>query len=324
MKSRKQLLKRILCCFCNAFISVIFVFSVASCSFFTQDSTSSTGSESLEKENEKSVFYLLGNETEGQMMGMVLQTVDNKTIVIDGGTQDNGKYLMDFLLEKADGHVDAWFFTHPHQDHLGAFYSIFKNIVGITVDKIYHHFPSLDERMEYGYRNEGEKLIWTKSAEIFEQKFAGKVQVIQPNDEFMIDEIKLTVLRVYDPTMTTNFVNNSSAVFRVENANTSFLILGDLGEQGGEELMKNCPLALLQTDYTQMAHHGQAGVSKEFYQYIQPKRCIWPTPDWLWDNDNGGGFDTGPWKTVRTREWMEELGVTEHYVAKDGTQKIEF
>ena len=100
MKSRKQLLKRILCCFCNAFISVIFVFSVASCSFFTQDSTSSTGSESLEKENEKSVFYLLGNETEGQMMGMVLQTVDNKTIVIDGGTQDNGKYLMDFLLEK--------------------------------------------------------------------------------------------------------------------------------------------------------------------------------------------------------------------------------
>ena len=79
----------------------------------------------------------------------------------------------------------------------------------------------------------------------------------------------------------------------------------------------------LNTDYTQMAHHGQNGVKRDFYEHIIPKRCIWPSPDWLWDNDNGDGFDTGPWQTVRTREWIGALGVTEHFIEKNGTQIIE-
>jgi len=102
------------------------------------------------------------------------------------------------------------------------------------------------------------------------------------------------------------------------------LILGDLGIEGGNELMKNSSLALLQADYTQMAHHGQWGVSKKFYDYIKPQKCIWASPDWLWNNDAGEGFDTGPWQTVRTREWMAALGATEHIVEKDGIQAIEF
>ena len=281
-------------------------------------------SQSESQEEKKAVFYLLGPTTNGQMMGCVIQTIDKKTIVIDGGTKGDSEQLMDFLLDKADAHVDAWLFTHPHQDHIGAFCDIFKKTVGITVDKIYHHFPTIEELEEYGYRNADEKVIWTTTKKIFEKKFQNKVQVVQTNDVFYIDEIKVTILRVYNPTISRNFVNNSSTVYRIENDEISFLILGDLGEEGGVELMANCSLELLQTDYTQMAHHGQAGVSKEFYQYIHPKRCIWPTPDWLWNNDNGGGFDSGPWQTVRTREWMDELGVTEHWVAKDGTQKIEF
>ena len=96
------------------------------------------------------------------------------------------------------------------------------------------------------------------------------------------------------------------------------------GVEGGNELMKNCPLSLLKTEYTHMAHHGQNGVSKEFYDYINPKKCIWPSPNWLWNNDAGNGYDTGPWQTVRTREWVAALGVTEHIVEKDGIQKLNF
>lgn len=47
-----------------------------------------------------------------------------------------------------------------------------------------------------------------------------------------------------------------------------------------------------------------------------------PTPDWLWDNDSGAGKGSGPWKTLETRSWMEELGVREHIVAKDGLGKL--
>ena len=114
------------------------VFMSAGCeNIFQQQSNSEM------QEEKKAVFYLLPPTTDGQMMGCVIQTIDKKTIVIDGGTRGDSEQLMDFILEKADAHVDAWFFTHPHQDHLGAFCNIFKNTVGITVDKIYHHFPTI-------------------------------------------------------------------------------------------------------------------------------------------------------------------------------------
>ncbi len=274
---------------------------------------------------EASVFYLLENSGSGQMMSCVVQTAKGKTVVIDGGAWANGPQLESFLKEKADGHVDAWLFTHPHHDHLGAFYRIFQENKGeITVDRIYHRFPSFQELVEYGYRTDSEMQMWSFVNSTFEYDFENRVQLVRSNDTIVLDELKITVLRVYNPSMTANFVNNSSVVYRLENDKSSFLILGDLGVEGGEELMKNCPKELLETDYTQMAHHGQKGVSKEFYEYIRPKRCIWPTPEWLWNNDKGNGFDTGPYETVRTREWMEELGVIEHYIAKDGTQKIKF
>ena len=62
---------------------------------------------------------------------------------------------------------------------------------------------------------------------------------------------------------------------------------------------------------------------REFYEFIRPERCLWATPDWLWDNDDGGGFNTGPYETVITRSWMEELGVKEHLITKDGTAVFE-
>ena len=64
-------------------------------------------------------------------------------------------------------------------------------------------------------------------------------------------------------------------------------------------------------------------IMKEFYEYIRPQRCLWPTPEWLWNNDKGNGFNTGPFQTIHTREWMRELGVTEHIVGKDGTTIIQ-
>ena len=77
------------------------------------------------------------------------------------------------------------------------------------------------------------------------------------------------------------------------------------------------------SDYVQMAHHGQNGVGEAVYQKIQPKYCLWPTPKWLWDNDNGGGEDSGKYHTKEVRGWMERLPIQKHYRMFDGLQKIE-
>ena len=110
---------------------------------------------------------------------------------------------------------------------------------------------------------------------------------------------------------------------KVTDSKKSVLFLGDLGVEGGEKLLKNISGEKLRADYVQMAHHGQNGVSKAFYEVVQPKYCLWPTPRWLWDNDNGGGKGSGPWQTLEVRKWMAELGVEKHYVSADGLYRLE-
>ena len=267
-------------------------------------------------------LYFLGNTTKVQMLGIVIES-DGHVAVIDGGSFGDRRQLEDLLLEINGGHVDAWFFTHPHHDHIGAFYKILRHSSTVSIDRIYHHFPSLDELKEYGSRHEGEIALWEGLFSRLEGDLRDKVNILNEGDVFSLGKVKISVLRTYNKRILDNFVNNSSTVYRVAGEKSSVLVLGDLGREGGDEVKEKCTPDDLKADYTQMAHHGQGGVSRDFYEYIRPKACLWPSPDWLYDNDNGEGFDTGPWHTVRTREWIAELGVTEHIVEKDGTRIIE-
>ena len=243
----------------------------------------------------------------------------NRTVVIDGGTCWDSGQLVELLKEKSRSHVDAWFFTHPHHDHIGCFIDIMKNHPSITVGKLYYRFPDLTDPVQASLaRGEHEAELWQY---IPQWKNKYETHEIEAGESFDFDEVRIRVLRVFNPELIG--INGSSAVYRIEGERHSVLILGDLDGASGYDTLNKCPLELLQTDYTQMSHHGQNGVSREFYEYIKPKRCIWPAPDWLWNNDEGEGFDTGPYQTVRTREWMAELGVTEHFVEADGVQKIE-
>ena len=267
-----------------------------------------------------SSFYLLGNTTKSQMLGCVIKT-ENKTVIIDGGTYKDSKQMTEFLRGEANSCVDAWFFTHPHHDHLGCFIHLRKNEPDIRIGAIYHHFPDLTDEESLPFaRSDLEASLW-EDVSRWDRLY--NTNRLSSGEVFEFDDVRVRVLRVFNPAIRDNFINNSSTVYKIEGKNKSILILGDLGVEGGYELMKSCEPELLEADYTQMAHHGQGGVSREFYEYIKPKRCIWPSPKWLWENDKGEGFDTSIYQTVRTREWMEALGVTEHIVEKDGIQKIE-
>ena len=263
-------------------------------------------------------FYFMGNTTPTQMLGCVLLT-DHHTVVFDGGMPSDGDQLAELLRRENRSRVDGWFFTHPHGDHIGAFLEMRERFGGIAVDEVYHHFPPLDALKTYGTRNNAEVVMWER----FERLTAVlPTKRIRAGEFFAFGEATVTVLRVFDPRITANFINNSSAVYRIDTPDKSVLLLGDLGVEGGKELQAACSAERLHTDYTQMAHHGQGGVDRAFYEYVRPRRCLWPSPAWLWDNDSGDGSDTGPWKTRETRRWMAELGVTEHIVQKDGTAKI--
>ena len=196
-------------------------------------------------------FYLMGNASDCQMFGCVILT-GSKTVVIDGGTTEDTDQMVTFLREKANSHVDAWFFTHPHYDHIGCFAKIRTDFPDITVDKIYRHFPSVDSLLPYS-RKEEETYLYQDTAKWHTTCPVHKVSV---GEIFTFDDVSIRVLRVYNPRITDGFVNNSSAIYRLEGSASSILILGDLDNSAEQELMDLCPPELLRADYTQMSHHG--------------------------------------------------------------------
>lgn len=261
----------------------------------------------------------LAGQSSRQMMGYLLRTKNGKLIVIDGGTKEDAIQLLEQIQENG-GKVDAWFLTHAHDDHVGAFTQIINTTNTIEIGNIYVSTNDLTWYEE----QEPLRAEFTKEfLQTLDRKDL-KEKVIQPslNQKIEIDGIQVEILGIKNPEITENAGNEQSMVIKFKVGNKSILILGDTGIKSSEKLIKT-QRKKLKSDIVQMAHHGQAGATKQLYQMIQPTICLWPTPEWLWNNDVGKGKGMGPWKTLETRTWMEELKVKKNYVAKDGNCEIE-
>lgn len=248
-----------------------------------------------------------------QMMGYVLRT-KNKTIVIDGGLKEDSQNLMDNINRVGGGKVDVWFITHPHMDHAQAFMEIVEN-TDIEIGKVYVTLNNLDWYKQYEKSRIEEIQNFFKLIE--SDKIKDKVEEVTLNQIINIDNLKCEILGIKNPEITSNPINNSSMIIKMNINDKSIIFLADTGKESGEKLLKNQG-DKLKADIVQMAHHGQSGVNKEVYEAIQPKICLWPTPEWLWNNDSGTGYNTGKWTTLDTRSWIKDLNVKTNYVEKDG------
>lgn len=260
-------------------------------------------------------LWMLGSATGAQNLSIVIKSPHGKLIVIDGGWEADADKLSSLILQQG-GKVDAWLITHPHEDHVGALCAILNDSARkIKIDKIYCSLATPDWYRQVSPTGAG---IADQLLSAFTKLPVGTVtNNIGRETEINIDDVNISVLNnrgVY----TYNGVNNSSMVYKIRVSGQSVLILGDLAYDGGKDLTKSCTAAELKSDIVQMAHHGQQGVDQDAYALIAPTTCLWPSPAWLWNNDNGGGVGSGPWGTLKTRTWMDALGVKDNRSLKDG------
>lgn len=260
-------------------------------------------------------LWMLGSATGAQNLSIVIKSPNGKIIVVDGGWEADADKLSSLILQQG-GKVDAWLITHPHEDHVGALCAILNDGARkIKIDKIYCSLATPDWYRQVSPTGAG---IADQLLSAFTKLPVGTVtNNIGRGTEINIDDVNIRVLNnrgVY----TYNGVNNSSMVYKIRVSGQSILILGDLAYDGGKDLIKTCTAAELKSDIVQMAHHGQQGVDQDAYALITPTTCLWPTPAWLWNDDNGGGVGSGPWGTLTTRAWMDALGVKDNRSLKDG------
>ena len=95
----------------------------------------------------KNAVHMLKSVTNIQMNSFLITTEYGKVIAIDGGHRQDARYFIDYLQEVTGAsvpHLDAWFLTHPHNDHVDAFLEVMENHSDeISVERVYFNFPSV-------------------------------------------------------------------------------------------------------------------------------------------------------------------------------------
>ncbi len=260
---------------------------------------------------------MLTSQSGAQMLSCLLQSREGGLIVVDGGWEADADYLLQAIIARG-GHVNAWLLTHPDTDHAGALYNLMTraNLGGIAVDHVYCTFGPQEW---YDAHTPDNAAFVAELRNRLSQCLPQGVLVdpVTAGMEIPAAGIRTVVVNnaVFGESHT---ANSTGIVYRCEMNGVRIMFLGDLDFSSGELLLQRTAPEELKADIVQMAHHGQSGVGEDVYRAIGAKICLWPTPQWLWDNDNGGGVNSGPWWTLETRKWMDALGVRQNYVSKDG------
>lgn len=254
------------------------------------------------------------------MMSFVFITDKDNAVIIDGGRKADMEHLREIVGER---NISAWILTHPHVDHIEGFVDeMEKGEITHRVEKVYYNFPS--EEFTVKCATEILPHVITDFNRLL-PGFSDKCVIVSPGMKIDIDELNVEFLfcgeqRYYMPKPNLA-VNESSIVFKCTSPGMrSVLFLADLGPEGGRDLLKNCGNKL-KSDIVQMSHHGHGGVTEDVYKAISPEACMWCAPEWLWEEEDVE-HEPELWGTWHQRKWMYNMGVTEHYVTKDGTQEI--
>lgn len=247
-------------------------------------------------------------------MGFVIITKNDRAIIIDGGRLQE---LHNVAAHVGGREVAAWILTHPDGDHIGAVTDAMKqghSLIAATKRFIYN-FHSVEFCSKWGYA--GDLIRFEK----YKAPILDRVMCVTAGDKIEIDGLQFEFLFSRDEKFTQNVTNDSSLVFKVTGGEKSVLFLGDLGPIAGDELLKKQRSAL-KADIVQMAHHGHCCVGKEVYEAVAPEACIWCAQPWLYREPAEVEYGERMYGTGRTRQWLEELGVKEHYVTGYGDRVI--
>jgi competence protein ComEC len=197
----------------------------------------------------------------GQGDSILITTPDGRRILVDGGA--SGSAVLNALgaeLPPRAGAIDLVVLTHPQEDHVAG-------LVAVT--------ERYDVRLAVVSGS-------TSESAAYEAWLAALAAGDVPLDEVVAGEtadlgvgVRLEVLAPPPSPLsgTDDDVNNASVVLRLTYGSVSFLLTGDLGEEGEEWLLANH--GILQSTVLKVGHHGSDTSSTDaFLGAVKPAVAV--------------------------------------------------
>lgn len=257
-------------------------FALAGCVSGSSGTTAGVDNSTTEETlTEKSSWRVTqyGESDGNQQMFYTIEDSKNGLILIDGGYDYNAEFVRQVIAAHGN-QVEAWIISHPHPDHAGAFNAIMENPGTVTVGKVYT--VAVDgEIYEETAQDYDRYDVYEKFVSLTEGK--DNVVYVKENDEWYVLGLHFKALHAWnDETeeLDSNLCNNGSMVFVVQGKKDKMLFCSDL-ESDGEQPVIDRHKKELDVDYVQLGHHGNWGLSQEFYEYTSPRAVFFDAPDWL-------------------------------------------
>lgn len=215
------------------------------------------------------VFYTLKNTTDGALF------------IIDGGNPENEEQVRR-VIEEEGGVVTAWFLSHYHPDHIGAFNAIYQDPQGIVINLIY--VTPYDQEL---FTSVAQWWDGIETFNTFVETTADdeRVKYIRRDFVFGYKDMSITFFNCFDAKLLEyepgDILNNASLVFKVETRENSVLFCGDCHGNRMADLLIERYGEDLQADYVQCGHHGYNSLPTRFYDMVQPKMVFFDAPEWL-------------------------------------------
>lgn len=193
----------------------------------------------------------------GQGKSILLEK-NGKGILIDGGEETNGEFLLAYLRQAHIEELEYVIATHPHSDHIGGLIQVLETL------KVHEVIMP-------------EAIHTTATFETFLSVLLEKdilVTVPTVGDKFGFEDSLLTCL---SPVKEYPSLNNMSLAMRLEYKNISFLFTGDIEKEAEMSMIEGAEEEVIQLQSTILdaPHHGSdTSNSVEFITHVAPKIVV--------------------------------------------------
>ena len=245
-----------------------------------------------------------GNENSSQQTFYTLTNQIGDLVIVDGGLRSSSQAVWKEITDHGN-RVKAWILTHAHYDHTGAFVEIMgrqDTASLIHVDRIYICPMNVGRMRETARAADAMDRIETYLNLISR---LNNTVTLHENDQFNLMGLKIKVFNAWDHNvdqMSKDLCNLGSLMFMVSGRSEKMLFCADVQKEM-EKFIISKHRHELKADYVQLAHHGNWGLTTDFYSLVgAEKGAFADAPSYILD-DGTGRYD-GP----QLKRWFMSRG----------------